>query len=44
MLNTKIFNGMVVERPNDKSVRFTALDIQEQEQNGGKVWLVMVSK
>lgn len=44
MLNTKVFNGMVVERPNDKSVRFTAMDLcQENSNTVVKVFLVMVS-
>jgi hypothetical protein len=41
MLNTKIFKEMVVERPNDKSVKFTALDLDLGEKV--KVFLVMVS-
>lgn len=43
MLNTKVFNGMVVERPNDRSVKFTGVDLCEDEKAGAvKVFLVMV--
>ena len=39
VLNSKIWSGMLVEKPNQKSVRFTAIDADE----GVKVFLVVVS-
>lgn len=39
VLNTKVWAGMTVEHPSEKSVRLTAFDPQ-----GVKVFLVMVSQ
>lgn len=46
MLNSKLFEGMVVERPTEKSVKFTGVQCNGGSSEGGssevRVFLVMV--